>query len=60
MLGLLCLTGNFSFEAARLVMMQILLVGHELHPMQGLKLIGPAAVFCLGAMSAATVSGEAQ
>ena len=29
-------------------------MGHEFHPMQGLKLIGPAAVVCLGAMSAAT------
>ena len=32
----------------------MLLVGHEFHPMQGLKLIGPAALLCLAAMSAAT------
>lgn len=30
---------------------QVLLVGHELHPLQGLKLIAPAALLCLGFLS---------
>jgi Co/Zn/Cd efflux system component len=37
----------------RIVCVQVLLVGHAFHPMQTLKLIGPAAVVSLGAMSAA-------
>lgn len=32
----------------------MLLVGHEFHAMQGLKLIAPASFVCLAAMSAAT------
>ncbi|GAX79382.1 hypothetical protein CEUSTIGMA_g6824.t1 [Chlamydomonas eustigma] len=45
--GLLCLIGNFTFEAGRLVLLQVLLVGHEFHPVQGLKLVGPAILTCL-------------
>lgn len=32
----------------------MLLVGHEFHALQGLKLIAPASVLCLGLMSLAT------
>lgn len=52
--GLTFLMLNSCFEAGRLVLMQILLVGHEFHAFQGLKLISPASVVCLLAMSALT------
>ena len=50
--GLLCCFGNLTLEAARLVLTQFLLCGCNWHPLQGLKYAAPAAVLCLGVMSA--------
>mmetsp|Transcript_38916 Transcript_38916/g.86567 ORF Transcript_38916/g.86567 Transcript_38916/m.86567 type:complete len:345 (+) Transcript_38916:147-1181(+) len=50
-IGLACLFGNFTLEAGRLVLMQLILVGYEFSAMQGLKYIAPAAVLCLAVMS---------
>ncbi|KAJ9506174.1 hypothetical protein QJQ45_002394 [Haematococcus lacustris] len=52
-LGLICVALNFAIEAGRMVMMQFLVQGRDIHPWQTLKLMTLPATLMLLAMSAA-------